>query len=360
MLLHNIFWSHYKAGVFSVLSKELQKSQIDFKVIHFAETEIARKKMHPPNANLHQYDYQVLAKSYVEEWKTMELFLALRRIIRLEKPSLLILPGINNPSILLLTLYSRFIGVPIFNSIDSTKYDRHRSSLKQQFKALLLKAYHGIFCYGTMHKQYLKSLGVKDSKIHIRCQASPNIFKEDQIPYTEKTIDYLYVGRISEEKNLDNTLETFVRWNQNSNFYIVGDGPLKYQLEAKYKSEKVIFSGNKSLEELSWYYNRSKFLILPSISETWGLVVNEAMMHGLPILVSKHCGCSIDLVQNNGFIFNPLEEISLIQCLDKSKELSELDYKNMSNISKNIIKSYTPEKSAKQMALPIINKIMNK
>src|SRR5207247_1792609 len=70
---------------------------------------------------------------------------------------------------------------------------------------------------------------------------------------------------------------------------------------------------SRQVDELPLYYARAKCFVLPSISEPWGLVVNEAMASSLPVLVSNRCGCAMDLVRHgrNGFVFNPLNVRSL-------------------------------------------------
>ena len=91
----------------------------------------------------------------------------------------------------------------------------------------------------------------------------------------------------------------------NHELTIVGKGPLESSLK-KIASNNIVFTGNVDNHQLSQYYSGNNFLILPSISETWGLVVEEALYFGIPVLVSQNCGSS-QLVINgeNGFVFDP-------------------------------------------------------
>src|SRR5438034_9827058 len=75
-----------------------------------------------------------------------------------------------------------------------------------------------------------------------------------------------------------------------------------------FRSEYVHLPGFKQYEELPIFYGLADAFIHASISEPWGLVVNEAMASGLPVLVSIACGCEGDLVKEkvNGFSFNPV------------------------------------------------------
>lgn len=359
LLLHNIFWSHYKASVFSALSAFLDNKNIDFQVIHFAQSELARSAMKASDKNMHQYQYEVLNKEHMEDWNSLDLFKELVRQVKDIKPDLVILPGINNLALILLTIYCRFRNIKMFNAIDSTEYDKDRKLVKRLFKKILFKAYSGVYCYGSPHKRYLESLGVDGSNIHVRIQASPKIFNVEPESFANKSIDFLFVGRISNEKNLEFALNAFSKLKRESNFYLIGEGPDKKYLENKFKSENIVFCGYKPLEELSYFYSKTKFFILPSRSETWGLVVNEAMMHRIPVLVSKHCGCSEDLIDGNGFVFNPYKEEELVKLFEKCLEIRQSDYLKMSNNSLQIIKKYTPENSARQMSIPIIQKILD-
>ena len=133
---------------------------------------------------------------------------------------------------------------------------------------------------------------------------------------------------------------------------ILGGGYLEEELKklSKELDVKVIITGFiKEQEELFKYYFVGDALILPSYIEPWGLVVNEAMFSGLPVLVSSSCGCSLDLVKNgvNGYIFDPnkLDEIAnLIKCI-----LYNDDAKKMGENSRKIISEWKFENSRKQL-----------
>ena len=77
--------------------------------------------------------------------------------------------------------------------------------------------------------------------------------------------------------------------------------------------EAVRLPGFVQYDDLPSYYGLAEAFILASISETWGLVVNEVMAAGLPVIVSERCGCSSDLVEHegNGYLFDPLDVAGL-------------------------------------------------
>lgn len=113
---------------------------------------------------------------------------------------------------------------------------------------------------------------------------------------------YLYIGRLIDCKNLQFLIEEF---NQSGkSLTIVGDGVLKEQLQAMAKSN-IHFTGFISNEKLKNIYLQHDVFILPSRTEPWGLVIDEALYFGLPVIVSSQVGSSIDLVTNlkTGIVF---------------------------------------------------------
>ena len=114
---------------------------------------------------------------------------------------------------------------------------------------------------------------------------------------------FLYVGRFAPEKNLAFLLDAFAGACRVSAFdgwslVLVGSGRLKGELRARAAplGERVRWIPFQQIDQLPAYYGLAEGLILPSLMEPWGLVVNEAMAAGLPVVVSRQCGCASDLV----------------------------------------------------------------
>jgi len=110
----------------------------------------------------------------------------------------------------------------------------------------------------------------------------------------------------------------------------------------------IHFLGHQGIDEIPKLYGISDILVLPSISEPWGLVVNEAMACGCAIIVSDKCGCAKDLVQGNGIIVQGGNFDSLIEALReflsfeerlnqmKSKSLKVIQRFRLENLVKEI------------------------
>jgi len=126
---------------------------------------------------------------------------------------------------------------------------------------------------------------------------------------------WLFVGRFIPEKALPNFLITFnsiLLEQKDTIFVVVGEGDeiqtLKAIIQEKHLEEKVILPGKYEGQELyAWYLCASVF-VLPSVSETFGAVVNEALIFGLKVLCSQYAGASCLINSDNGLIFNPLDE----------------------------------------------------
>ena len=106
----------------------------------------------------------------------------------------------------------------------------------------------------------------------------------------------------------------------------------------------VKFVGFAQREQLSFYYAFAEVLVLPTHSDPWGLVVNEAMACGLPVIVSRVAGCAADLVRENwnGLLTQPGDESSLVAAMTRIASQSELR-KTMSANSLLHISRYSPE-----------------
>ena len=113
------------------------------------------------------------------------------------------------------------------------------------------------------------------------------------------------------------------------------------------------FTGHKKADELPPLYAFAGCFVLPSTREPWGLVVNEAMACGLPVLVSERCGCAEDLVvaESNGFTFNPSRALELTHYLHQISGLTSVQRTLMGKASARIIRNYSPANFGREIAL---------
>jgi glycosyltransferase involved in cell wall biosynthesis len=157
----------------------------------------------------------------------------------------------------------------------------------------------------------------------------------------------LFSGKLIPKKRPCDLLKAFTQLHDPNLFLIfLGDGELRKFIEDNITKESihnVIITGFLNQTELPGYYLIADIFILPSsIGETWGLVVNEAMNFGLPVIVSDMVGCAKDLVENgvNGYIY-PDGNINLLSQRIKDLFYSSEKRKKFGLASKNKIESYS-------------------
>jgi glycosyltransferase involved in cell wall biosynthesis len=109
----------------------------------------------------------------------------------------------------------------------------------------------------------------------------------------------------------------------------------------------VLLPGFKQYPDLPTYYGLASAFIHASTTEQWGLVVNEAMASGLPVLVSNRCGCAPDLVQEgvNGFTFDPYDVQQLTQLMLRLSTFNS-QLSTMAAASRRIIANWGPNRFA--------------
>ncbi|MFQ1866445.1 glycosyltransferase [Aeromonas veronii] len=177
------------------------------------------------------------------------------------------------------------------------------------------------------------------------------------LDYCSATSSFLYVGRLSQEKSLDILLMAFQKLlsgGVNANLVLVGNGPLLADLQAQARElgieNSVNFAGSADLEKLTGYYLAATCLILPSRSEPWGLVVNEALSYGCPAIVSNNCGCVVDLISDGetGYKF-VTDDVSDLKEKMELVLSTLVDRKLTAEKCIEMISKFTPDVAAQQI-----------
>lgn len=149
---------------------------------------------------------------------------------------------------------------------------------------------------------------------------------------------FLFLGRLSEEKGVRMFCDIVTRNKMKG--LVIGDGPLKEELEAKYK-QSILFKGWLSKENIREYFKKTRVLVFPSLwYETLGLTVLEAMSQGIPSIVPDNCAAS-DLVQDgiSGLIFKSGCEDSLSDKIQEVQDNNLVEY-----LSKNAYNTFDANK----------------
>jgi len=208
--------------------------------------------------------------------------------------------------------------VPMFIRGDSTLLTP-RSMAKRTVKWILYRRWVPRFsCYltvGTLNEQYYEHYGADRQRfvpvLHFvdndwfaeRAAAEkPSVAGQRRAwGIREGALVLLFAGKFTNDKQpMDavRAIEKIREWRDDVHLVMVGDGPLRAECErvAKSANLRVTFAGFMNQAGMPRAYASADVLVVPSISETWGLVVNEAMASGIPALVSTRVGCGPDLV----------------------------------------------------------------
>ena len=193
--------------------------------------------------------------------------------------------------------------------LESSVLESKTNGIKGFLKKVFLRKVSKVYASGDNHIKLLQGLKYNEDIIKTKGVGLINYTSKSQ-PLKRYKNKFLYIGRLSEVKNLTFLIKVFNKLPEYS-LTIIGDGPDKIKLESL-SDPNINFIGSVENKELSQHFSQNNFLILPSLSETWGLVVEESFYNGMPIIVSKNCG-STDLVKNdfNGYIFNPNNAVEL-------------------------------------------------
>lgn len=288
------------------------------------------------------------------------------------KPGVVVVAGYSEPAMRTAAGWARKNGVHSILLSESNYVDRPRMWLKEKLKGHWIKKhFDAAFVGGAKSAEYLEGLGFPRNRIWRGYDVVDNDYfyrSSEKIKKNEKHLRtqlelpenyFLYVGRFSPEKNLIRLLEAYKRYCTESssepwNLVMVGSGPQEQELKSRAKElglKSVKWCGFKQYYELPPYYALASCFILPSVSEPWGLVVNEAMACGLPVLVSEKCGCIPDLVFPgvNGHVFNPYDTVDIAYYM-KLASSGEIDHREMGMASTRIVSNYTPQTWGRALA----------
>jgi glycosyltransferase involved in cell wall biosynthesis len=275
-----------------------------------------------------------------------------------EHPRAVAIPGWSAPYALLALNWCLHKAIPAVLMADSTVLDKRRISLAEWVKGRLLRLYSSALTGGGRQIEYLRLLGFTETAIFPGYPVVDNAhFQAFRFPDeggVAARSSFLVCCRFDPVKNLPRLLEAYARYRQAAgssawDLVLAGDGPERDKLVQAIRmlglDGSVRLPGFVQYGELPALYARAGVLILPSVSETWGLVVNEAMAAGLPVLVSNRCGCAPELVEEgrNGFTFDPYDIEGLARLMVRMSTMSDAERAAMGQASREIISRWTPE-----------------
>jgi glycosyltransferase involved in cell wall biosynthesis len=351
----------YRIPVFNALAGE---EGIDLHVIFLAETDPKLRQW------LVYKDEICFSHEVLPSWRgrlgerNLLLNWGLSAALRRASPDAILCGGYNYPASWEAGWWARRHRVPLMVWVESTAHDRRRwRASVEALKRTFLRSCSAFVVPGKLSAEYLRKYDVQEDAVF----AAPNAVdidffsrhaesvRADAAAYRQKLglppRFFLFAGRLVAEKGIFDLLAAYHRLapelRTNVALVLVGEGPARArfsQRAAHITPGRVQVAGFVQRETLAAYYALADALIFPTRSDPWGLVVNEAMACGLPIVTTTAAGCAADLLAGgwNGYVVSPGDEAGLaaaMDCLTRNPGLRA----QMGTSSRLKIRQYSPQ-----------------
>ncbi|MCL4460030.1 MAG: glycosyltransferase family 4 protein [Chloroflexi bacterium] len=336
ILIHNIISPH----VVPQFQKLAQRPGLELKVYFLSETEENRRWRIKP---AYGFAYQVLPKITLT-LRHQDLFsyhinpTVILHLLR-DAPDVVVSAGWDSLAAQSSFLFCKVRHLPFVlwsgSTINEPSWRRDVSLPLVKFIVRHSDAY---IAYGTRAKEYLIHLGAPAERIFISIntvdteyfQSNSMMSEVEKAALTERlgiqtTKTILYVGQLIERKGVTHLLRAYAllkREYSDVSLLIVGygyqEGELKDICERE-QIEDVVFLGHIDVSEVPRFYGLADLFVLPSSEEVWGLVINEALACGLPVITTNKVGASVDLVKEgkNGYIVEAGNVVQLYQSMKR-------------------------------------------
>ena len=293
-----------------------------------------------------------------------------RRLCRLldeRRPDAIAVPGWSDPAALAAIGWATQQGISIVLMSDSSASDERRQVWKESIKSRVVRLCGAGLVAGSSHAEYLTMLGMDPHRIFAGYDVVDNSHfaavpsAADRARLRLPNLYFLASSRFVPKKNLFVLLSAFAAYRATCRadawqLVLLGDGPLRDDL-ARVIAEKslqdaVLLPGFQQYDELPAYYGLAGAFVHASTTEQWGLVVNEAMAAGLPVLISDRCGCARDLVVKgeNGETFDATDPEALARLMSSIAGLPAPVRLAMGEVSRRIIARWTPSIFAESLS----------
>lgn len=270
----------------------------------------------------------------------------------------IIICGYSSPTQMLAIAWLRARKIPYYMEVDGGRI-REDSPLKLRFKRYLVRGAAGYFGTGEATTDYLCYYGADRDRVYTYpftslwasdLSAAPATAEEKQALRRELGIPeervVLAVGRVDYLKGPDVLIDAASSLLSGTGVYLVGGEPTEDLKQRTENLPGVHFVGFRKKDALAKYYRAADVLAMPTRTDVWGLVINEAMAAGLPVVSSDACVAGLELVKNaeNGYVVPTGDAGELARRLN---EVLGGDLYAMGQASLKRIRPYTYENMAK-------------
>jgi 1,2-diacylglycerol 3-alpha-glucosyltransferase len=335
--------SPYRIPLFNDLA---EREDMDLHVIFLAETD-PNLRQWTVYKNEIRFSYQILPswRIHVAGYKVL-LNRGLSRALKAAAPDVILCGGYNYVASWEALVWSRTHNTPFLLWSESNLQDLRRGhALVELLKDEFLHHCTGFVVPGRSAQEYLRSRKVNEDQIFTAPNAVDNCLFAKAITEARQNAArcraefglperyILFVGRFVREKGVFDLLSAYASLTpdlrRQVGLVFVGDGISRGQLQeqsASISPRVIVFPGFAQREQLGMYYGLAEMLVLPTYSDPWGLVVNEAMACGLPVIVSRVAGCAADLVREgwNGSLVAPGDVSKLAAIIQRLADQPEM------------------------------------
>ena len=238
--------------------------------------------------------------------------------------------------------------------------EQGRGKLRERLRRWLVPQADAVVVNGQSGARYVSQFGITDEQIF------PAPYTTDISPFLSvplaRDIDQayrlLYVGQLVERKGIEGFLSALVRWgvghpDRKVEFWLVGDGTLRSTLEqfSVPANLSLRFLGNVPYNELAQVYAQAGIFVFPTLADEWGLVANEAMAAGLPVLGSLYSQSVEELVVEGetGWTFRADRDVEMDSALEKVLATPGEVLEQMRVTARSRIRDLTPDFVADQI-----------
>lgn len=269
--------------------------------------------------------------------RLMSIPISLGRALHQYHPDLLISGAFGIPGFLG-WLYTCQHRIPYVQWSGATLHREGQGGFFSAFtQSFLVRHATACIAYGNAACEYLVKAGGLPAKVVVGVNAVDNLFFLEKADQARKEleafknihhlqgINFLYVGNLVPLKGLYEALNAFAQLRKEGqfHFHLVGKGPEEERLRHRAiqlgLENQIHFWGTQPPERVPFYYALADVFVFPSLYDVWGLVLNEAMACGLPVIASSIAGATRDLVVDgeNGFVIDPRNEAQFTEALKR-------------------------------------------
>lgn len=274
----------------------------------------------------------------------------------------IIIGGYSTPTGMFAIIYLNYKKIPFILNIDGGMKNIKESKIKRLIKRYFISSAYGWLSTGRIASAYLEYYGAEKDNIFIypfttlynKDILSNIVDIEEKIELRKKlNLNGKYivtcVSRFIESKGIDILIKAWENVSEDSSLYIIGGSPSEEYINILNASDikNIYFIDFIGKEELKKYYKASDLFVLPTRGDVWGLVINEAMACGLPVVTTEGCVAGMELIEDykNGFIIKVDNKEMLSDKINQILNNKEL-INTMSNNNLMKIRKYTLENMA--------------